>query len=75
MFMHMCLFLQIGEKEFCFVLCLLACLSPYLHTCLCAFIAYLCMFHVSYSLHIYVYLIMHELRGSFFEAQLSSMHI
>ena len=30
--------------------------------------AYLCMFQVSYSLHIYVYLFMHELRGSFFEA-------
>ena len=43
MFMHICFVLQIGEKEFVFVLCLLACFSPYI-----------CM-HV-YVLHRYILL-------------------
>ena len=59
MFMHICFVLQIGEKEFdVFHACLCMFISLYLHTCLCAFIAYL------------LFIVMHESRGSFFEALL-----
>ena len=51
-----CFVLQMGEKEFDVFY---ACLSP----CI-------CMHVYKLSLHIYLFIVMHELRGSFFEALL-----
>ena len=59
MFMHICFVLQIGEKEFDEFYASLACLSPYI-----------CIHVYKLSLHIYLFIVMHELRGSFFEALL-----
>ena len=59
MFMHICFVLQIGEKEFNEFYTCLACLSPYI-----------CIHVYVLSLHIYYLFVMHELRGSFFEALL-----
>ena len=59
MFMHICFILQIGEKEFDLFYAWLACLSPYI-----------CIHVYVLHCHIYLFIVMHELRGSFFEALL-----
>ena len=53
------LVLQIGENEFELFYAWVACLSPYI-----------CIHVYELSLHIYLFIEMHELRGSFFEASL-----
>ena len=59
MFMHICFVLQIGKNDLMYFMLVYACLSP------CIYI------HVyELSLHIYLFIVLHELRGSIFKALL-----